>query len=78
MVVIEYLPKFRFGLIWFIGIFSLTIGKLIGLWLYESEINDQNWSTYIVLPCAIMYLLTMIIVKESPRYWIDHNITKAE
>ena len=31
-----------------------------------------------VLPCAVSYALTLFLVKESPRYWIDHHLSKAE
>lgn len=36
MITIEYFPKVKFGFIWFIAIFSMTFGKLLGLLIYLS------------------------------------------
>lgn len=78
MVAIEYFPKSNYGLLWFIAMTAFTLGKLLALWIYQGQLADTQWATYVALPCAALYLLTLVLVRESPRYWIDHNLTSAE
>jgi hypothetical protein len=78
MLILESFPKPRFNLIWFISMTAFTLGKLLALWIHSAQPTNTQWAVCVVLPCAATYTLTLLLVRESPRYWIDHHLSKAE
>jgi hypothetical protein len=57
---------------------AFTLGKLGALWVYAGELDERQWALMVVVPCCAFYILSLLFVRESPRYWIDNNIAYAE
>jgi len=57
---------------------GFTIGKMVSVSVFSSDMSVQSISLFILLPCCVVYIFSLILYSESPRYLIDHDINKAE
>ena len=78
MIVLEYYPIKYFGKLLLVALMSQTMGKLVAVFVKASKVSLAQWSLMAVLPTCLIYVFAALVVAESPRHWIDRNISKAE
>jgi cytochrome c oxidase subunit IV len=74
MVVLEYLPIKKYGILLFLALMVETMGKFLAVWVTDGDLEEEKWAISIVVPSVILYVISALMATESPRYWIDHNL----
>lgn len=78
MIMLEYVKANDYPIIWGLSMLGFTVGKFIAVSLVTQSLSNKQWFLNVLLPICIFYLITIILIEESPRYWIDQNIGIAE
>jgi hypothetical protein len=78
MIILEYYPCSSFCSVLVIALSSQTAGRLASVWAYSNNLTDDDRALMIVMPSCAFYVISALVITESPRYLIDNNILKLE